>query len=237
MTTTTSFRRVCPCHGQKTAHQVYATATFFFDLNNTEHSSPVLFDNSMKLLNIKLILLCSFLLLPCPWQSFAGSEQNPEIKDIIVTTSEPDLLLFATVKNGFTQGMLDDLKNGVPIIFTFHLELVKTSSNWIDTPLVQSSVTHTMTFDSTTKEYWITFSDPNGRVATTEDLEQAKQLMAELNGIKVIALSQLVPGAPYAIHFKITLKKGSLPLGIHRLLPFSALWDFETAWRTIEFRF
>jgi hypothetical protein len=94
-----------------------------------------------------------------------------------------------------------------------------------------------MTFDSTTKEYRITFSDPNGRVATTEDLEQAKQLMAELNGIKVIALSQLVPGAPYAIHFKITLKKGSLPLGIHRLLPFSALWDFETAWRTIEFRF
>lgn len=191
----------------------------------------------MKLLNIKLILLCSFLLLPCPWQSFADSEQNPEIKDIIVTTSDPDLLLFATVKNGFTLEMLNDVKSGTPIVFTYHLELVKTNSNWLDTPLIQSSVTHTMTFDSTAKEYRIAFSDQNGRVATTGDLEQAKQLMAELNGIKVIALSQLVPDAPYAIHFKITLKKGSLPLGIHRLLPFSALWDFETPWRTIEFRF
>ncbi len=191
----------------------------------------------MKLLNIQLIFLCGYLLLLCPGSSFSASEKTPEIKDIIVTTSDPDLLFFATVKDCFTQEMLDGVKNGIPIIFTFHLELVKTSSNWIDTTLVKSFVTHTMTFDSSTKEYRIAFSDQGGEITTTGDLEQAKQLMAELNGIKVITLTQLVPDAPYAIHFKITLKKGSLPLGMQRLLPFSALWDFETDWRTIEFRF
>lgn len=191
----------------------------------------------MKSLNIKLILLCGLILLSSPSLPFAANEQNPEIKDIIVTTSDNDLLLFATVKNCFTQEMLDGVRNGIPIVFTYHLKLVKTSNNWIDTSLVESSVTHTMTFDSGKKEYRIAFSNQDGKSSTTGNLEQAKQLMAELNGIKVIALTQLVPAAPYAIHFKVTLKKGSLPLGMHRVIPFSSLWDFETDWRTIEFRY
>lgn len=191
----------------------------------------------MKSLNIKLILLCGLILFSRPSLPFAANEQNPEIKDIIVTTSDNDLLLFATVKNCFTQEMLEGVRNGIPIIFTYQLKLVKTSTTWIDTSLVESSVTHTMTFDSDKKEYRIAFSNQEGKSITTGNLDQAKQLMAELNGIKVIALTQLVHDAPYAIHFKVTLKKGSLPLGMHRVVPFSSLWDFETDWRTIEFRY
>jgi hypothetical protein len=191
----------------------------------------------MKLLPIRLIFLCGFLLLLHPCHGFAAQKEKPEVKDIIVTTSDVDLLLFATVNNGFTPKMLDDVRAGTPIVFTYHLELVKTNNNWIDTTLVETSVTHTMTFDRDKKEYRITFSDQENKIETTNDLELAKQLMAELNGIKLIALAQLVPDAPYAIHFKVTLKKGALPFGINRLIPFSSIWDFETAWRTIEFRY
>lgn len=191
----------------------------------------------MKLLNIKIILLYGLILFSCPSLLLAVNDQNPEIKDIIVTTSDNDLLLFAAVKNCFTQEMVDGIHNGIPIVFTYHLKLVKTSNTWLDTSLVESSVTHTMTFDSDKKEYRIAFSSHDGKNITTSNLDQAKQLMAELNGIKVIPLAQLVHAAPYAIHFKVTLKKGSLPLGIHRVVPFSSLWDFETDWRTIEFRY
>jgi hypothetical protein len=191
----------------------------------------------MKRLHLQLAVLCGWLLLMQPCLTFASNEISPEIKDIIVTTSDIDLLLFATVKNGFTQEMIDGVKSGIPVVFTYQLELVKTSGNWLDTSLVESAVTHTLDFDPNSQEYRVTFSDQGGRVVTTKDLEQAKQFMAELNGVKVIALAQLVPDAPYAIHFKVTLKKGSLPLGMHRLLPFSSLWDFETDWRTIEFRY
>jgi len=191
----------------------------------------------MNLLLIRITLLCGLLLLLCPDRSAAVSEPTPEIKDIIVTTSDNNLLLFATVKNSFTREMLDGVRNGTPVVFTYYLELVKTSSNWLDTTLVESTVTRTMTFDSGKQEYRVAFSDQDGKVVTTADLEQAKLLMAEINGIKVIDLAQLVRDAPYAIHFKVTLKKGSLPLGMHRLLPIPALWDFETDWRTIEFRY
>jgi hypothetical protein len=102
---------------------------------------------------------------------------------------------------------------------------------------VESVVTHTLSFDPKTQEYRVAFSGPQGKVTTTKDIEQAKKLLAELNGVKVITLSQLIPGAPYAIHFKVILKKGALPLGMHNILPFSSIWNFETDRRTIEFRY
>lgn len=191
----------------------------------------------MKRLHLQLAFLCGFLLLIQPCAPFAANAAAPEIKDIIVTTSDVDLLLFATVNNGFTQEMLDGVKTGVPVVFTYQLELVKTGGNWLDTSLIESAVTHTLTFDPNQQEYRIAFSDQDNKVITTKDVEQAKQLMAELNGVRVIPLAQLIPDAPYAIHFKVTLKKGALPLGMHRILPFSSLWDFETDWRTIEFRY
>ncbi|ADW17139.1 hypothetical protein Despr_0965 [Desulfobulbus propionicus DSM 2032] len=191
----------------------------------------------MKRLHLHIALLCGLLLLLPSSLLTAADEVTPEIKDIIVTTSDVDLLLFATVKNGFTQEMIEGVKSGIPVVFTYQLELIKTSGNWLNTSLVESSVTHTLSFDAERQEYRITFSDQEGKAVTTTDLDEAKRLTAELNGVKVIALSQLIPDAPYAIHFKVTLKKGSLPLGMHRILPFSSLWDFETDWRTIEFRY
>lgn len=190
----------------------------------------------MKRLPLALILLCA-LLMSLPSMGWAAQAESPEIKDIIVTTSDVDLLLFATVKNGFTPEMLDAVKTGTPLVFTFQLELVKTSDHWLDTSLVETAVTHTLSWDSSQQQYRITFSNQSDQGTTTKDIEQAKQLMAELNGVKVIGLADLVPDAPYAIHFKVVMKKGTLPLGMHNVLPFSSLWNFETDWRTIEFRY
>ncbi len=190
----------------------------------------------MKRLSLALILL-SALLISLPAMGWAAQAESPEIKDIIVTTSDVDLLLFATVKNGFTPEMLDAVKAGTPLVFTFQLELVKTSDHWLDTSLVETAVTHTLSWDAAQQHYRITFSNQGDQGTTTKDIEQAKQLMAELNGVKVIGLADLVPDAPYAIHFKVVMKKGTLPLGMHNVLPFSSLWNFETDWRTIEFRY
>jgi len=190
----------------------------------------------MKLFAIRSLLFCCLLLAFRPGLPMAAAEETPEVKNIIVTTSDTDLLLFATVKNGFTQTMLDEVHAGGTVVFTYHMELMKTDGKWFNTTLVESAVTHTLAFDAASKTYKVVLSEQGDKAVTTADLDHAKQLMAELNSVKIIALAQLVPDTPYAIRFKVTLKKGSLPLGMHRLVPF-ALWDFETDWRTIEFRY
>jgi len=167
----------------------------------------------------------------------AAKEQQPDIKDIIITTSESHLLLFATVANAFTDEMIQGVQNGLPITFDFHIELDKVRSGWFDATLVEKTLTHTMKYDAVRQEYSVEFSEKKGKVSKTRSLGQAKQLMAEVNGYPLIATRELEPDAPYALRIKATLAETTLPLGMHYILPFTSLWDFETDWRTVEFRY
>ncbi|MGI6657313.1 MAG: DUF4390 domain-containing protein [Desulfobulbus sp.] len=183
-----------------------------------------------------ILLLCCLLWPSCPVHAKKG-EPSPEVKDIIVTTSDTDLLFFATVRNAFNQALREDIDRGVPIAFTFRLELAKSRSGWLDSSLVKTEITHTLSYNPDSREYTVVLSEQPNKKLCTPNPELAKQAMAELNGIRLIPLSRLAPDAPYSIRIKATLKQGNLPLGMARVLPFSSLWNFETDWRTIEFRY
>ncbi len=161
----------------------------------------------------------------------------PELKDIIVTTSNSHLLLFATVLNSFTQEMVTGVQNGLSITFVFHVELKKIRNNWMDSTMVNTKIIHTMSYDSLKQKYRIQRSNKPDNDILTDSLKNAKERMAELSGIKIIHRDQLQPDSPYSVGLKATLEKNTLPLGMHYVLPFTSLWDFETDWRIIEFRY
>ncbi len=162
---------------------------------------------------------------------------EPDIADIIITTSDTHLLLFATVKNCFTPEMITGVRNGIPIIFDFQIELDQVRNNWFDSSLVKYDIVHTLTYDNLKEEYRLELSERPNSVITTKSLDKAKEIMAELNGIRIIERNILVPDAPYALRIKAVLEKNVLPLGMHHMLPFTSLWDFETDWRVVEFRY
>ncbi|PIE56778.1 MAG: hypothetical protein CSA34_02100 [Desulfobulbus propionicus] len=165
-----------------------------------------------------------------------AKESKPELTDIIITTSESNLLLFATVQNGFIQEMIDALHSGLPLRFTYAIRLHQIRGLWLDKELADLSITRVLSYDSLKEKYRIQHED-NNQVVTTSSLTEAKQLMTELNGVEIIALSQLIPDAPYTLELKATLEENTLPLGMHYVLPFTSLWNIETDWRTIEFRY
>lgn len=191
----------------------------------------------MKFISIQLSNLFFFLLIIFNSVLHAQDHSTPELKDIIVTTSNTHLLLFAAVTNSFTPEMITGVQNGIPISFVYRIELTKTRNNWFDSSLIDTAVTHTMTYDTLKEEYIIEHSNRKGKISTTRSLEEAKRLMAELNGIRVIPLDQLEPDSPYTLRLKAILEKNTLPLGMHYVLPFTSLWDFETDWRNIDFRY
>ncbi len=167
----------------------------------------------------------------------ADQQEEPELVDIIITTSESHLLLFATVKNGFTDEMIQATHNGIPITFNFDIELEAVHNNWFDSTLLETTLIHTLRYNSFKQEYEVTISEKNGQATTTRSLEEAKQLMVEISGFPLIERKNLIPDAPYALKIKATLTETTLPLGMHYVLPFTSLWNFETDWRTVEFRY
>jgi len=172
-----------------------------------------------------------------PAALFAEQAKGPELVDIIITTSKSHLLLFATVKNGFTEDMVKGVHNGIPITFNFHVELDAVRSGWFDSTLVEAAMTHTLRYNSFKEEYEVVFSEKKGQSVTTRSLQEAKDLMAEISGFPLIERKKLIPDAPYALKVKATLTETTLPLGMHYILPFTSFWNFETDWRTIEFHY
>ncbi|HBI14563.1 MAG TPA: DUF4390 domain-containing protein [Desulfobulbaceae bacterium] len=182
-----------------------------------------------------LCLLLGILLL---LQATARAEDaRPNISDIFITTSQTHLLLFCSIKNGFTEEMIEGVKNGIPITFSFLVELERTVNNWFNSSLAKMTIQHTLSYDALKEQYRITLSERSGGPVVTESIDKAMAAMTELNGIKVINRDELEPDAPYALHVHATLAEKTLPLNMHYLVPFISLWDFETETRTIEFRY
>lgn len=174
--------------------------------------------------------------LPVFSASQAEEEQEPVIDEIVISTADGHLLLFATVQHCFTDEMLEGVRNGIPLTFRFDIRLNRIRKNWFDSELVEHKINHTLSYDPLKEEYQVAFAEKN-RPEVTRSLEEAKQMMADINGLKLYPLHELQVGSPYSLEIKATLVENTFPLGIHSIIPFTSLWNFETDWRIVEFSY
>jgi hypothetical protein len=61
--------------------------------------------------------------------------------------------------------------------------------------------------------------------------------MNEINGLKVIKLSSLVPNDSYTLRVRAEPYKKTLPMGLHHVIPFISWWDIETDWYSVDFNY
>ncbi|MFA6283996.1 MAG: DUF4390 domain-containing protein [Desulfurivibrionaceae bacterium] len=162
--------------------------------------------------------------------------QNATIEELIVTNSSTDLLLFLTVNNAFTKQMEEGIKNGIPVTFNFYVKLEK-KRTWLNQNIASLQFDHTLSYDTLKEEYSIVRSEMAGQPFRTKSLAEAKKAMAQLNGPPISPLKALLPEAGYLLRVKAKLAEKTLPLYFHHVIPFWSLWDFETEWYTVEFRY
>jgi len=185
-----------------------------------------------------LFILLLFSLLLCTGNSvLADAEQEVHFKDITITTSNTHLLLFGVIKNDKSNELEQALHNGIPMHFTFFIELFRTRDNWPDEELTSMEFSHTLKYDTLKDRYQLQIEEQKNRKATYESLEEAMQVMNDINGLKVIELTKLQPDSSYELRMKAELYEKTLPMNLHYVIPFISLWDMETDWHTIEFTY
>lgn len=183
-----------------------------------------------------VLCLCQLLFLPA-YTAEAEEDKEPHFSDLIITTSKAHLLLFALVNNSTNEDIVQGLHNGLPISFHFFIELYKIEKNWPDLQLVNVEITHTLTYDTLQENYRVVTTEKKQKVETFASLNDALQLMNEINGLQVIDLSLLVPDTSYQLRLKADLYEKSLPMNLHHVVPFISMWDLKTDWHTIEFTY
>jgi hypothetical protein len=167
----------------------------------------------------------------------AAEARSPAIAELVVINSQTHLLLYGKVVNGFTSEMETALQNGIPVVFTFSVELYRVKNPWPDQRLAVRTFDHTLSYDNLKEEYRIELQEKGGKIMATRSLAEAQGLMAEINGLPVGPLADLEPGGDYLLKVNTKLARKTLPLNIHALIPFWGVRDFKTDWHTVKFRY
>jgi hypothetical protein len=163
--------------------------------------------------------------------------EDARLTDIVVTNTHDHLLLYFTVTDCFTENMQKAIDNGVNTTFTFFVNLHEVRSWWWDKKIADLKVSHEIKYDSLKKVYQVRLSSENDKVVLAEDFNQAKRLMAEIVGLKVTELRNLHRGNRYQINMMAELDTIKLPFYFHYVFFFLSLWDFETDWYSVDFRY
>jgi hypothetical protein len=170
-------------------------------------------------------------------ESAVDAKKKATFKELTVVTSETHLLVFCTLNDSLTPEMTATLHSGIPLKYSFFIELYKTTKNWPDEQIAVLTFQHNLSYDALKENYRITLEEDNNMLISLKSLIDAQKAFNELNGAKVVSLKQLIPDNHYKLKVRAELYQKTLPLSLHDALPFLSWWDLVTDWHTIEFTY
>ncbi|MDI6687249.1 MAG: DUF4390 domain-containing protein [Desulfobacterales bacterium] len=179
---------------------------------------------------ISIIFLCILLVM-----QNAAFASEARLTNIIITNTRDDLLVFLNVEDAFNDKIKKAVLKGVPATFSFYITLYHARNMWFDNKIADIKITHTIKYNNLKKEFIVTRSWERDKPSVAQSFEEAKNLMTEIDSLKIISLGSLQKGDQYQIRAKAELGKLTLPFYLHYILFFVSLWDIETDWYTIDF--
>ena len=166
-----------------------------------------------------------------------GWAEDARITDIVVTNSSEDLLVYFTVTDCFKEDMKKAIDNGVSTVFTFLIRLDEVRDFWWDNEIADLRISHEIRYDNLKNIYLLKLSSGDGKELYVKDFNKARKLMSEVVGRRVTSLKNLQKGVRYQIGLKAELDKIRLPFYFHYVFFFLSLWDFETDWYIVDFKY
>lgn len=165
----------------------------------------------------------------------ASGKEGARIDDVALMNTEHDLLLYFSLKDSFTEEMEKGVKNGIPVTFSFLVELYQVRPGVPDRKIVSYVLDHTLNCDSLKQEFAVEKDEGQSRVISLKSFAEAKAAMTAIHDFKLIDLGLLESGNEYVLKLKAHLAKKTLPLNFQYIIPFWQLWKFETEWYSLSF--
>ena len=184
---------------------------------------------------ICICVLAIFLFLCIPPKLSSATEAH--LSDIIVTNTRDHLLVYFNVRDCFTEEMNKAILNGISTKFTFIVKLYEVKNAWFDRKIADIKLTHNIEYNTLKNEFNLFLPEQNNKKVITKDFDDAKKLMADVVALKVVELYKLKRGQHYQLRTKAELDKIELPFYLNYILFFLSLWDFETDWYSVIFKY
>jgi hypothetical protein len=184
--------------------------------------------SKIKRLNPAFILgFFLFVAAPCP-SVFADS---PNIVNIGVATKGKYVVMNARLIDGFTEKISEAIESGVPMGFTFEIELRKENTAWVDSLVSSNTIRHKIQFDPLKKAYRFSEVGKNvRRKVITHKMSRYQKLMLTLKDIPIAPIYRLNPDEKYYVRVKADLETDRFWFPFNYIFFFVPFSDFETSW-------
>lgn len=159
------------------------------------------------------------------------SAVSPDVVNIGVGTKGKYVVMNARLVDGFTEKIQEAIANGVPMGFTFEIELLKENMIWMDSMISSNKVRHRVQFDSLKKTYQFSeFGKNVRRKIITRNESRYQKLMLTLKDIPIAPIYKLDPNEKYYVRVKADLETDRFWFPFNYILFFVPFSEFETSW-------
>ena len=178
---------------------------------------------NMSGLNLLAIFLCTLIL-----STGTAVASDAEITNIVLRNLNNDLVIDLKIKVVFTVKMREAVLSGILVRFTFLIYLDEVYDFWFDKKIAGVKTAHQIQYDSLKKEFNITRVWENRGTLVVKDIEAARAVISEIDGLAILPLQKLKKGRTYQLRVKSELDDKKFPF-------LSYPWGFETDWYTVKF--
>ena len=159
-----------------------------------------------------------------------ASAVSPDVVNIGVGTKGKYVVMNARLVDGFTEKIQEAINNGVPMGFTFEIELRKANTVWMDSLISSNKVRHRVQFDSLKKMYRFSeFGKNLKRNIITRKKSRYQQLMLNLEDIPIAPIYKLDPNEKYYVRVKADLETDRFWFPFNYIFFFVPFSEFETS--------
>ena len=157
--------------------------------------------------------------------------ESPNIVNIGVATKGNYVVMNARLIDGFTEKILEAIESGVPMGFTFKIELRKENTAWVDSLVSSNTIRHKIQFDPLKKAYRFSEVGKNvRRKVMTHKISRYQKLMLTLKDIPIAPIFRLNPDEKYYVRVKADLETDRFWVPFTYLLFFVPFSDCEPSW-------
>jgi len=172
------------------------------------------------------------------WLLFAGLAlanpawaDSPSLVGLDVGTGGRYVTLDARLVNGLNDKVREAIESGMPITFTYTIELREKGVLWGDRLVRANQVKHTVQYDSLKKIY--RFSEEGNNVqrkVITHKKENYQELMETLSKVPIAPVYRLDPESSYYVRVRADLKAEESSFPSNYLFFFVPFNEFKTSW-------
>lgn len=192
-----------------------------------------------RLLQRNFLLLCCCMLLPALLFNPAPGrgKESARIADIVLMNSHHDLLLYFTLQDAFTDEMVKGIENGIPVTFSYFIELYQLHAGEPERKIASQAFDHTLNYDPLKQEYAVEMEERKAGNISFKSFGEAKAAMTDIHDLQLAGLALLETNGRYMVKVKAKLAKKALPMNFQYIIPFWQLWKFETDWYSLSFTY